>query len=162
MNRSRSPQRKAMTQRFNVATNVLHTDMFIGEAAQLKPRDARPSDAVLFRGVWDTGASSTVISENVVNTLNLSSLDKVETKTANGIRVANVYLINVYLKAGVTFLGLRVTDGTLADLDFLIGMDIIGSGDFAVTRSDSKTCVSFQIPHGDGPIDFVKLNKRRR
>lgn len=151
-----------MTQRFSVATNVLLTDMLIGEAAQLKPGNAIPSDAVQFSGVWDTGASSTVISENVVNTLNLSSLDKVETKTANGIRIANVYLINVYLNAGVTFPGLRVTDGTLADLDFLIGMDIIGSGDFAVTRSDGKTCVSFQIPHGDGPIDFVKILNPRR
>ena len=31
-------------------------------------------------------------------------------------------------------------------MDVLIGMDVIGTGDFAVTHADGRTCMSFQMP----------------
>ena len=162
MNRRRQPPMKAMTEKFDGTTNVLYTDVLIGEARKIKNERRNPVGAKPFRGVWDTGASRTVISENVVRKLNLSSIDKSETLTANGPRTANVYLVNVYLKNGVAFPGLSVIDGQLVNLDFLIGMDIIGAGDFAITQSKGQTCVSYQIPHGQSPIDFVKILQPHR
>lgn len=151
-----------MTQRFNQVVNELYVDVLIGEARSSRVGAAPPKDAHKFIGVWDTGATRTVISNNVVSRLDLSLINKAQMSTVNGIRTANLYLVNIYLQNGVTFEGLEVADGELRDLDFLIGMDIIGAGDFAVTRSNGKTCVSYQVPHGDGPIDFVKILNPRR
>ena len=151
-----------MTQRFNQVVNELYLDTLIGEARSIRVGDAPPKDTHQFIGVWDTGATRTVISKDVVSRLGLSLTNKTQMSTVNGMRTANLYLINIYLKNGMVFEGLEVADGELLDLDFLIGMDIIGAGDFAVTRSNGKTCVSYQVPHGDGPIDFVKILNPRR
>jgi hypothetical protein len=43
----------------------------------------------------------------------------------------------------------------VADADVLIGMDIIGEGDFAVTHQDGKTTFSFRVPSLK-TIDFRK------
>lgn len=39
-----------------------------------------------------------------------------------------------------------VTEGCLNGADMLIGMDIIGLGDFAITHKNMGTVFSFQIP----------------
>ena len=43
--------------------------------------------------------------------------------------------------------------------DILIGMDIIGVGDFAVTNRDGKTKFSFRLP-SRADIDFVVEDKK--
>jgi len=49
-----------------------------------------------------------------------------------------------------------VTEGiVVGDAEALIGMDIIGKGDFAVTNKDGKTTFTFRIPSIEC-IDFVK------
>ena len=156
-----SPRRMAMTQTFGGLTNVLYTEARIG-----KP-DAEREEAISFNGLWDTGASQTVVSMETVERLELPFIGPIQSKTANGQRTASRYLANIYLQNGVAFSGIEVVDGKLLDVDFLIGMDIIGAGDFAVTRSGEKTIVSYQVPHYIRSIDFVKgqpstLPKRTR
>jgi hypothetical protein len=76
--------------------------------------------------------------------------------TASGQRTTSVYFVSVFLPNKVVLPQLRVTEGDLpGDTDVLIGMDIIGQGDFAVTNKDGKTVFSFRIPSLDR-IDFVK------
>ena len=60
------------------------------------------------------------------------------------------------LPSNVIFEGLRVTEGILAGTEVLIGMDIIASGDFAVTHcnEDGGTTMSFCVPSVQ-EIDFV-------
>jgi len=54
---------------------------------------------------------------------------------------------------------LKVTDGDLSpNVDVLIGMDIIGLGDFAVTNKDGKTVFSYRMPSMEC-IDFVKQKR---
>jgi predicted aspartyl protease len=99
------------------------------------------------QAIWDTGATGSVISERVVERLGLYPISRREVTTANGRRIAGVYLIGLYLLNDVVFPALPVTDGNLGnDIDVLIGMDVIGSGDFAVTHADGRTCMSFQMP----------------
>ena len=44
----------------------------------------------------------------------------------------------------------------------MIGMDVIGCGDFVITRFDEKTTWSFRVPSGE-EVDFVKaLNDYNR
>lgn len=167
MKSSTTPRRMAMTQAFEGLTDVLYTNAKIGKPVAELEDSLIPEDAILFKGIWDTGASKTAVSMSVVEKLDLPFIGPVQSKTANGPRTASMYLANIYLQNGVAFTGIEVVDGKLLDVDFLIGMDIIGAGDFAITRSGEKTIVSCQFPHYHRPIDFVKgqpnsLPKRKR
>lgn len=68
--------------------------------------------------------------------------------------------MNIALPNKVAFSNVRVTKGTLAGSDVLIGMDIISQGDFAVTNTEDQTVFSFRIPSIQR-IDFVKAAKAR-
>ena len=147
-------RRSAFTTKFNARSNILISDVGISEAYD--PASANPQPSVIkFNAIWDTGASGSVINQQVISKLGLQPIDKKEVHTANGKRNASVYLVNIYLPNQVAFLAIRVTDGDILGSSVLIGMDIIGSGDFAVTHSDGKTCMSFQMPP-NMEIDFVK------
>ena len=50
---------------------------------------------------------------------------------------------------------MSVSEGGLSNTEVLIGMDIIGMGDFGITNYDNKTTWSFRIP-SIGEIDFIK------
>lgn len=144
----------AFTLQFPSKVDVLRDTVGVSEAHS--PESDVPEPLVShFRAIWDTGASASVISQQVIAELNLYPIDKTKVLTANGERIANVYLVHIYLRNKVSFSGVRVTDGNLLGTSILIGMDIIGSGDFAVTHSDGKTCMSFQLP-SSRKIDFVK------
>ncbi len=62
----------------------------------------------------------------------------------------------------VMFTMVRVAKMTLRpDIDALIGMDILGAGDFAVTNHQGKTTFSFCCP-SQRDIDFVAEIKASR
>lgn len=86
-----------------------------------------------------------------------------EVRHAGGKSDANTYLVNISLPSKVMVGQVRVTEVALIPDDntsndkqpqLLIGMDIIGMGDFAVTNSNGKTAMSFRIPSVK-EIDFV-------
>jgi len=107
-----------------------------------------------YKGIWDTGATASVITQKVVDELNLQPTGMTKVHHAHGNTFAEVYLVNIGLPNGVAFVSLRVTKGELASADVLIGMDIIGQGDFAVTNHNSKTIFSYRIPSVE-IIDFT-------
>ena len=65
------------------------------------------------------------------------------------------YTINVKLPNDVEFQALPVILGNLPGYDMLIGMDIIGLADFAITHPAGETKFSFRIP-SQADIDFVR------
>ncbi len=136
-------------------TRVLSDDN-VGISEAYDPTSDNPLPSITqCTAIWDTGASGSVIGEQVISELNLQPIDKQGVHTVNGKRDANVYLVNIYLRNNVAFSGMRVTDGTIVGASILIGMDVIGSGDFAVTHSDDNTRMSFQAP-SVRKIDFVE------
>ena len=54
----------------------------------------------------------------------------------------------------MAIVGVRAVEGTIVGGDILVGMDIIGTGDFAVTHHEGKTTWTFRFPSCD-EIDFV-------
>lgn len=106
------------------------------------------------RALWDTGATCTTISKNVVKGLGLTPIGFGDVFHAGGSGMAGVYKINVLLPNNIEFPALKVLDGDLYGFDMLIGMDIISKGDFAVTHSDGKTTFTFRIPSME-KLDFV-------
>ena len=101
---------------------------------------------VLFRGIWDTGATGSVITQNVVDALGLKPIDAVFFSHANGTSETEEYVVDFKLPNGVDILSLCVIRGTFDDYDLLIGMDIISRGDFSISNFNGKTMFGFRMP----------------
>lgn len=112
---------------------------------------------------WDTGATNTCISKNVVKQLGLIPCGQRPMKTPSGDILANEYRIDIKLQNENVYLeNVYVVDSKIGDqgIDLLIGMDIINLGDFSVSNFDNKTVFTFRIP-SESVTDYVKvLNSR--
>ena len=110
-----------------------------------------------FIALWDTGATGTCISSNVVQKLGMVSTGRKTILTPSGQIIVNEYLADIYLPNGVQVKDIPICDSEIGKqgLDVLIGMDIICMGDFAVTNYNGKTAFSFRIP-SQKRIDFVQ------
>ena len=146
--------RLAFTTRHSGHARVLENKIGISEPYDPKSGGEVP-DIHEFNAVWDTGATHSVIAFSVIKRLGLTKINEMGNSTANGMRMASVYLANIYLPNKVAIFGIEVIDGDIHGADALIGMDIIGHGDFAITHKSNKTTLSFQIPSSHD-IDFVK------
>jgi predicted aspartyl protease len=134
--------------------NVLKTDC--GVCVAHKPAKGVPHPKVEnFIGLWDTGATGTVISSSVVQKLNLKPISKAKVYHADGDSIVNVYLINLFLPNKVAIPFVKVTEGKLNGTDLLIGMDVISLGDFSITNVSGNTTFSFRVP-SSVEIDYVK------
>lgn len=92
----------------------------------------------------------------------MNRIDQVINHTANGERIADVYLVDLILPNDeIGFHSLRVTDADMTSTDVLIGMDIICSGDFAISNKNDKTIFSYQYP-STHTTDFDMENRRIR
>lgn len=111
-------------------------------------------------GLWDTGATGSVITEKTAQLLNLVPITKCEVHHAGGVSLENVYLVNIFLPNNVAVPMVRVTEckDTNGRFGLIVGMDIITRGDFAITNMGGKTTVSFRMP-SMGTIDFVGDDK---
>ena len=86
------------------------------------------------KAVWDTGATNTVVSTKIIKSLGLKPTGYCEVATADTKehKKAHTYYVDIGLidlKCGHTVI--EVIEEDMKD-DVLIGMDIIGLGDFAI------------------------------
>lgn len=108
----------------------------------------------IHRALWDTGASATLVSEKVVKSLSLSSVGKSGVSGYNfGIDIKDTFLIHLGLPTGDIITNVYAMEFDGEDYDLVIGMDVIGRGDFALTNQNEKTTFSFRIPSVE-EIDF--------
>lgn len=146
---------KAFTFAADKKVNVLHCPIAISVASITSPK----VDFKEYTAIWDTGATNSVITKKIAEELGLKPIGMTQSHTAGGLRDCNLYMIDVMLPNGIQISTVQVTEAPLVGFDVLIGMDIIGLGDFAVSTHDGdKTLVSFRIP-SDGPVDFVAMQK---
>ena len=106
--------------------------------------------------IWDTGASSTVITQEVVNELKLkqTGVEIVNTARETGI-VTPSFGIELSCGTNLRLFILRAVLGKIkSGIDCLIGMDVIRMGDFSITNYESQPCMSFRIP-SKHRIDYV-------
>ncbi len=108
-----------------------------------------------YRALWDTGASHSAISTRIVSELGLIPEAMANNYTAAGIIQVMMYCVNIVLPNNVVLPSMLVSCCELDDIDMLIGMDVIGKGDFAITNVGRKTTFSFRVPSVE-TIDFVK------
>jgi predicted aspartyl protease len=144
---------KAFTLKSEGRLRDLKTHCGVCKAFNPLERGQHP-EVIQFEGLWDTGASGSVISKNVVDKLELKPIGKSKVFHANGESIVNVYAINLFLPNQVGFQFVKVTEGVLNGFDLLIGMDIITMGDFSITNVGGKTTFSFRVPSVK-EVDFV-------
>ena len=156
-------QHHAFTTRYNGRTRVLFNKVNV--CLPITPEEAQ-TQKVEFKeyiAIWDTGATHSAITKRVVDDLGLQPTGVRETRHAGGKSSNNTYLVNIALPNKVMVPHVRVTEVQLIPDDnvsdneqpqLLIGMDIIGLGDFAVTNTNDKTTFSFRIPSVQ-EIDFI-------
>ncbi len=106
---------------------------------------------------WDTGSTYSCISPEFAKQLNIQSLSEDQLHTSYGIIRSKVYDVDILLNKQAIYT-IRVAENPnihKEGVDFLIGMDIISEGDFAISTYNGITSFSFRIP-SKGFIDFTK------
>lgn len=100
------------------------------------------------KALWDTGATSTCLSKEIVSRLDLQSFGYQKISTPSGSGIVGQYRINIMLNNELQIQQITVLDSEIGQqgIDVLIGMDIISLGDFAISNFENKTNFSFRIP----------------
>ncbi len=145
----------AFTTSYTGRTNVLKNEVRISQAFDPLSAPKLPK-LKKFIAIWDTGATGSVITQKVANDCGLKPIGMAKVYHAKGEATTPVYLASLFLASKVAFPQLRMIEGIIAgDAEVLIGMDVIGQGDFAVTNKDGKTVFSFRMPSLER-IDFAE------
>jgi SEC-C motif/Aspartyl protease len=114
-----------------------------------------PPQGRKYQALYDTGATNSSISPRVVAELGLASVGAQNVGVGGGTLQTTAHLVNIGLPNKVMFPMMRVAQiAVQGGVDVLIGMDILGIGDFAVTHHNGNTTFSFCCP-SRREIDFV-------
>jgi predicted aspartyl protease len=97
-------------------------------------------------GIIDTGATSTMISEQVAEELRLYPCGEISVSGVHGTNKSDLYFLDIAFGDFVLF-NHRVSGSTGdAGFDILIGMDILSMGDFEFVRFGGRQIFRFGIP----------------
>ena len=154
-----------MTQRsgsaFTVTSNAGLLNVLMSPCTVSAATDAPGGDARPFTAIWDTGATNSVITQDVVDSCGLIPTGMERVYNVSGYAIQETYLVSIELPNRGRYVPVRVTKGNLLGAaDVLIGMDIISTGDFAVTNFGGFTKFSFRFPSLEH-IDFVEAEEAR-
>ena len=145
----------SFTVNHNIISHALVTESGISQVFDPTSMNTDPP-FINFNSIWDTGATNSVISQNVVDRCGLRPTGMVNVTHAGGSSHCETYLVSIMLKHNVRIPQIKVTKASLSsDTDILIGMDIITLGDFVITNMNGKTIFSFRTPSIEC-IDFTK------
>jgi predicted aspartyl protease len=148
---------RVLTVEYPRIVHVLRTETLVSLAFDPTQMQVQTLPAhAQFTAIWDTGATNTVITRRVVETLKLIPIGIAPVNTSNGLRQSYTYLISLVLQNNVRFPILRATEGHISGGNVLIGMDVITQGDFVITNKDGKTSYSFRVPSLEH-IDFGQM-----
>ena len=132
---------RAFTRRYKKLVRVLETQVFIENPFNAKSRQCR--------AIWDTGAEITTIVQSVADDLGCIATDKANmVGVGSQSKEVNVYDINLIDPAGfkITNMAVASTSSIGGGGEILIGMDIIGLGDLAITNVNEETTFTFSVP----------------
>lgn len=123
-------------------SNVIKTDVKI----------SNPKSGIFVgtKGIWDTGATNSVITKSVAQALGLIPISMANVTGVHGCKTVPVYRVAITLNNENISLETEVTEceelsGT-HDTGMLVGMNIIGMGDFSITNFNGETTMTFRVP----------------
>lgn len=82
--------------------------------------------------LWDTGATMTCISYEVVKSLKIFPIGRCSMISASNATTQKTYCVDIFLPNGIELSGICVVDADIGKqgIGMLVGMDIISKGDF--------------------------------
>ena len=130
--------------RFNFETDKGTAEISTPIMIKKKNSQAMPEKG---NAIWDTGATSSMISASMARKLQLLPIGTVQIAGVHGIQNAKCYFIDIIFQNGFTIENIKVSEGSnFGGFDLLIGMDIIGRGVMLINGMDGNLKVLFQIP----------------
>lgn len=138
---------KAFTYPYPKIVNELMT---VVEVAEPVNRSFRKVNAI-----WDTGATNSVISQDLAIALGLNPVGFTDVSGVNATTTVPVYFVTIKLPNDIE-VTVRVTEGSnCMGCHVLVGMDIISQGDFCVSNHGGATTFTFRLPSVQR-TDYVK------
>jgi predicted aspartyl protease len=118
------------------------------------------------KGIWDTGATNSVITKSTAQALGLIPIAMANVKGVHGVKRVPVYRVRITLSNENISLETEVAEcdelSGSHDTGMLVGMNIIGMGDFAISNFNGETTMTFRVPSLD-KIDYEsEINEHRR
>lgn len=151
---SGAPQHSAFTVRYNGRSPRLTSEIEVFPAFGYIPGNPLPPGKK-YIALYDTGATHSAVSPQVVTDLQLASIGARTVCVGSGRFDTTSHIVNIALPNRVMFPMMSVASLVLlGGVDAIIGMDILGLGDFTVTHHRNQTTFSFCIPSRK-EIDFV-------
>ena len=97
--------------------------------------------------VWDTGAVTSCISEEIARREGLKPIDQGIVKTPAGQQDVLYYFTDVHITEEIVIRGVKVAGIPMEgrDSDFIIGMDIISKGSLTIQNDNGKTKMTFAM-----------------
>ncbi len=126
--------------------DAIQTDCIVMPGIEEMTQSRQLSYAEVKSMVWDTGATNTLVSSQVVEALGLVPVEQSLVEGVGGIVASSVYRISVYLADNIVFKNVKALCSDIGDYDLVVGMDIIAQGDFAVSHNKGQVCFSFRYP----------------
>ena len=144
-----------VTRKYDVKADCIVTESYIYAPVDLSScKDVKRVKVV--RSLWATGASVSLISARVAKVLGLVSIGKSGVSGCNeGVDVKDTYCVHIGLPTGDIVTNIMAMEFDSDEYDVVIGMDVIGKGDLAVTNLNDRTTFTFRIP-SEEVIDFSK------
>ena len=100
--------------------------------------------------IWDTGATSSMISQRTAKELQLSPHGTVKVSGVHGVENANIYTVDLVFNNGYKIPNIQVSEaGNNAGFDILVGMDVINRGIFiidGVNHAENGCQIAFALP----------------
>ena len=120
------------------------------------PPDPLPARTAT-KALWDTGASKSVITDGLSQSLGLIPVGIREVHHGDGVSVRKEFIVNLFLPNHVGIVGILATEFPASHEQFsvLVGMDVICLGDFSITNVNGRTWMSFRTPSCEA-IDYVE------
>ena len=122
-------------------------------------KDVFTDKVIQTKGLWDTGATGSVITKSMASVLGLRSFGKRKVRGVHGENEVNVYYVNITLDNKNITINAQVTECEELSVDksvgCLIGMNIITMGDFSITNFGGHTTMSFRVPSIQ-KIDYIR------
>lgn len=127
-------------------TNVILTPVLVCDAVDLSSEVKISSVYRTEEAMWDTGATNSLVSMDVVEKLGLKPYGKCLVSDNTTVEERDTYKLHMVLPTGDTALNVECMLTNSDDYDVVIGMDIIGQGDFAISNADGRTVFSYRRP----------------
>lgn len=148
----------ALTYSFDEIKDDIITDV--------KAKNGIGDEIIISKGLWDTGAQGSAITQKAAQKLGLVAIKKTYVRGVHGVEEVNVYYIQIYLNNENITVPCQVTEcnelSNDGSVDLLLGMNVISKGDFVVSNFNGKTTMTFRVPSLQH-IDFVaEINEYNR